>query len=155
MDESVPLEQSRAMVTLLMALTRQLFAPDDRMVAELPLAQLRVCAVLYGGPRSMSALSRELSVSLSALTQIADRLERARLVIRVAGDNDRRSKCLQLTPRGIKIMRRREESRLQRGRAVLGHLSPQARSRVLGSLETLVQASTASRQSADAGGRVY
>ena len=45
--------------------------------AELPLAQLRVCGVLCDGPRPMSAVSRELGVSLSAMTQIADRLERA------------------------------------------------------------------------------
>jgi len=49
---------------------------------ELPLAQLKVCSLLYGGPLSMSAWA-ELGVSLSAMTQIADRLERARLVKRV------------------------------------------------------------------------
>ena len=59
--------------------------PREKDLAdELPLAQLRVCAVLSEGPRAMSVLGRELGVSLSALTQIADRLERARLVKRTA-----------------------------------------------------------------------
>ena len=56
---------------------RQLFSADDHLAAELPLAQLRVCGMLYDGPHPMSVLSRELGVSLSAMTQIADRLERA------------------------------------------------------------------------------
>ena len=38
----------------------------------------------------MSALGRKLGVSLSAMTQIADRLERADMVKRVAEDSDRR-----------------------------------------------------------------
>ena len=50
----------------------------------------------------MSALSREFGVSLSAMTRIADRLERARLVKRVAEGGDRRIRHLQLTPRGEK-----------------------------------------------------
>ena len=85
----------------------------------MPLAQLRVCGILYDGPRPMSALSRELGVSLSAMTQIADRLERARLVNRVAEGADRRIRCLQLTERGQKLMRSREDARNRRVLAVL------------------------------------
>ena len=64
----------------------------------------------------MSALSRELGVSLSALTQIADRLERARLVKRTAAEDDRRVRCLQLTARGEKMMRSCREARVARAR---------------------------------------
>ena len=45
----------------------------------------------------MSSLGRELGVSLSAITQIADRLERAGLVTRVAKGGDRRVRRLELT----------------------------------------------------------
>ena len=62
----------------------------------------------------MSVLSRELGVSLSAMTQIADRLERARLVKRQFEGTDRRVRSLQLTSRGQKIMQAREEARVQR-----------------------------------------
>ena len=63
------------------------------------------------------------------MTQIADRLERARLVKRVAEGNDRRVRCLQLTARGEKMMRKRREARVLRTLAVLEHLAAQQRRR--------------------------
>ena len=65
----------------------------------------------------MSALSRELGVLLSAVTQIADRLERSRLVQRVGDETDRRLRCLRLTRRGTAMRRRRDEAHGQRGAA--------------------------------------
>ena len=60
------MEQVQTVVTLLFELLRQLAAgADEDPSVELPLAQLRVCRVLYQGPRPMSPLSRELGVSLS------------------------------------------------------------------------------------------
>jgi DNA-binding MarR family transcriptional regulator len=143
MDEPNTLQQARAIASLLPVLMRQLSVLDHDLAAELPLAQLRVCAILGGGPRPMSTLGRELGVSLSAMTQIADRLERAGLVKRVAEGTDRRVRCLQLTERGERIMRRREEARVQRVLTVLEHLSPEARSQVLTSLEIMMDASAA------------
>jgi len=145
MDQTEPLEQAKAAAALLLALTRRVIAMDHDPAAGLPLAQLRVCGILYGGPRPMSALGRELGVSLSAMTQIADRLERARLVKRVAGGTDRRIRCLRLTPRGARIMRLREEARVHRVLAALEHLSPQVRSEVVVALETLLGACDATR----------
>ena len=40
-------------------------------------SQLRICNLLDEGPRAVSALARELSIAVSAVTQIADRLESA------------------------------------------------------------------------------
>jgi DNA-binding MarR family transcriptional regulator len=128
--------QAREMTDLLMSLMRELFAVDDQ-AAELPLRQLRVCAMLYEDPRSMSSLSRELGVSLSAMTQIADRLERARLVKRSFEGTDRRVRCLQLTPRAVRIMQLRENSRVQRASAALEQLAPQQRAGVLATLQAL------------------
>jgi hypothetical protein len=91
----------------------------------------------------MSALSRELGVSLSALTQIADRLERVRLVKRVTEANDRRVRCLQLTARGEKIMRKRREARVLRTLAVLEQLPGDQREAVRASLQILVDACSA------------
>ncbi len=146
MDQTVDLEQARAVGAALLGLARHLLAADHDAAAELPLAQLRVCGVLYRGPRAMSALGRELGVSLSAMTQIADRLERARLVKRVAEGTDRRIRCLRLTPRGERIMRRREEARFRRILAALAQLPTGARTEVLEALERLVRA-------CEAGGR--
>jgi DNA-binding MarR family transcriptional regulator len=147
MDKTELSDQATAAASLLVALTRELFAPDGSLVEQMPLAQLRVCGALYGGPRPMSALSRELGVSLSAMTQIADRLERARLVKRVADGMDRRIRCLQLTERGQKLMRLREDARNRRVLAVLEHLSPEARSEVLAALEILVEACAGAKAS--------
>ncbi|MHB1038301.1 MAG: MarR family winged helix-turn-helix transcriptional regulator [Pirellulales bacterium] len=144
MNATATVDQAKSMASLLLELTRRLFIPsDDRLAAMLPLAQLRVCAILYRGARSMSALGRELGVSQSAMTQIADRLERAGLVHRVTEETDRRVRSLQLTPRGEKIMRSREADRVERVTAILDRLSPKARNQALSTLEMLADACTA------------
>ena len=102
MDEKKSKEQAKTIASLLFALVRRLAVADHDPVGDLPLAQLRVCGILHGGPRPMSALSRDLSVSLSALTQIADRLERADLVQRVAEGSDRRAAQSALDAAGRK-----------------------------------------------------
>ena len=152
-NEARTLAQATTFVSRLIELSRQVFVADDDQVSELSLAQLRVCGSLFRGPQRMSALSRELRMSLSAMTQIADRLERARLVQRVAEGTDRRIKRLQLTPRGEKIMRIREDSRIQRVLAVLQHLSPNRRDEVLNSLETFISACGEVKQQGNGNGR--
>ena len=136
-------EEAEAVASLLPALMRRLFTLDDDPVANLPLTQIRVCFSLLDGPRQMSALSHELGVTLSAMTQIADRMERAKLVCRVAEEKDRRVRCLQLTPRGEIIMRRHEDLRIRCISAVMEHLSPNERKEIIAALETLMQASIA------------
>jgi DNA-binding MarR family transcriptional regulator len=112
----------------------------DDAAKEMPLAQLRVCHVLCGGPRSMSAISREMGTSLSAVTQIADRLERAELIRRVSGGDDRRIRCLQLSQRGEQIMRFHEESRIRRMSRVLERLTPDEREEAASAFRMLAQA---------------
>ena len=148
MDETVILEQTRHAAALLVELTRRFYVPDDDQIAELPVAQLRVCGILAAdnGPRAMSSLSRELGVSLSAMTQIADRLERAGLVRRVAEGSDRRVRCLQLTEPGERIMRKREEARLSRVAAAWEHLSASARQDTLAGLQTFADAFAAASE---------
>jgi DNA-binding MarR family transcriptional regulator len=92
----------------------------------------------------MSAMGRELGVSLSAMTQIADRLERAGLVKRVVQGPDRRVRQLQLTPRGDRIMQGREQARVARVLGALERLTPEARDHVETALCLLRDACTAS-----------
>ena len=143
MSQQDLLEIAEAVAGLMPRLARGLTSAEKDPADDLPLAQLRLCGILSEGPRPMSALSRALGVSLSALTQIADRLERARLVKRVAEGNDRRVRCLQLTARGEKMMRKRREARVLRTLAVLEHLSAPQREAVRASLEVLVNACSA------------
>jgi DNA-binding MarR family transcriptional regulator len=143
MGDAAALQQAKTIAALLPKIMRRLAGPDDDFAAKLPLAQLKVCGVLHGGPRRMSSLSDELGVTLSALTQIADRLESAGLVMRVAQGNDRRVRYLQLTERGETVMRLREDARVRRTLAVLERLSPSAREEVTAALDTLFNACTA------------
>jgi DNA-binding MarR family transcriptional regulator len=128
--------QARELDGMFKSLARVVLIDDDP-AAELPLKQLRVCLALLEGPRSMSQLSRELGVSQSAITQIADRLEAARMATRVLAGGDRRVRSLQLTARAKKMLRTREEGRVERVAAVLARMSPAARGGLLASMQAL------------------
>jgi DNA-binding MarR family transcriptional regulator len=133
--------QAQEIVSVLPRLLRQLFTIYTGDPAlELPGAQMRVCTILRDGPFSMTAISRELGITLSAMTQIADRLERSGMVERVAGSCDRRCKSLKLTEHGTEVMGRRSEWRRQRVLRALEHLSPDQRESIIGSLNTLLKA---------------
>ena len=84
------MEQAENVAALLRSLMRELTAGLDDPAVDLPLAQLRVCTVLHGGPRPCRRSAANWASPLSAITQIADRLERAGLVTRVAKGSDRR-----------------------------------------------------------------
>jgi DNA-binding MarR family transcriptional regulator len=119
---------------LLMSVVRDLLYVEDR-TSDLPLRQLHVCATLYGGPLSMSQLSRKLGVSMSAMTQIADRLEHAGMVTRQASDPDRRVRCLILTPLGRRALQAREKVRLERLAAAFQTLDAASRRKLLAGLK--------------------
>ncbi len=123
---------------LLRALIRQIYALDpEDPTTELPVAQLRVSGLLSEGPRTVSALAKELGISVSAITQVADRLEAAGLVERAVNEEDRRVRTLALTPHGSELTRRRRERRRQSARERLATLQPADRQAVLVALQTL------------------
>ena len=144
MSEELLLVQAAKLESLLPKLMRRLFTLDPSHPAnELPLAQLRVCTILQSGPRTVSAIGEELRISVSAATQIADRLERSGLVERVAEPDDRRMKKVQLTAHGAEVMRSRRETRVQGAAAALEQLAPSDRAEVLRALQVLLDASHA------------
>ncbi len=135
------LEQAELISSMLPRIMRRLFLFDaDDPSLELPVAQLRVCGILRNGPHTMSALSKEFGISLSAITQIADRLERADLVERVAETDDRRIKRLQLTAHGAQMMHRRKEKIMQSLMKPLEQLSPESMDIVINALHILLEA---------------
>jgi DNA-binding MarR family transcriptional regulator len=138
-------DQAEVLVAALRGILRDMFIVDDA-ASDLPLRQLRLCALLTDGPQSMSALSRELDVSLSAITQLADRLVTAGLAERVAEQGDRRVRCLQLTTQGRQIMHRRQRIKIRRAQAALRRLSAAERRKLLDAVATLQHASHESRQ---------
>ena len=137
-DETI--DKQAVEITLgLPRLMRQFFKLDIESPAiELPAAQQRVCTILQEGPRTVTALSLELGISCSATTQIADRLVRAELVERLAEEDDRRVKTLQLAPHGVEMMRRRTDGRVRRATEVLRRLDPATRTKVLETLHLLL-----------------
>ncbi len=130
---------------LLPEIARRLFTLDpSHPLADLPNAQLKVCSLLLGGPRTMSQISEELSISVSAVTQIADRLEKASLVerqpVNKVGCGDRRARYLALTPEGARLMESRRQERAERVAAALSYLSEPDQNRVVAALEMLLSA---------------
>lgn len=138
--------QAAQLEQLLPELARRLFTIDpEHPLGELPISQLRVCALLQAGERTMSQVGDEIGVSVSAVTQIADRLEAAGLVERVAqcAGGDRRTKRLRLTDHGEALMRSRRTQRVNRVEQALAQLPPEARSQVLDAVRQLLATSQA------------
>jgi DNA-binding MarR family transcriptional regulator len=131
--------EARALNGLLKALLPGLLAVED-FTSELPLRQLKMCLALYDQPLSMSEISRKMGVSLSAMTQAADRLERAALVERLPMAPDRRIRLLTLTERGQQLMRSHERAHLERMATVLEQLSAAEIKVAFAALETMIEA---------------
>lgn len=134
-------EEAAAVVTLISRLLRRLYAlePEDPAM-ELPGAQMRVCVALLEKPRTITCLSKELGTSLSAATQLVDRLEKSGLVERYVEDDDRRIKRLKLTQRGREIMQARRDKRIDRLVKVLDTMHTDDRKLVIPVLEKLIEA---------------
>jgi len=150
MTDSLLPKQAEELTELLPRVMRAIFTLDTNdPTINLPVAQLRVCNVLHEeGARTISALARELSITVSAVTQIADRLEAADLVERLAGKKDRRTRNLRLTSRGAKVLRFRRQRRVRRALEVLSELSPTDRAKVLEALFALLAASAGASSAA-------
>lgn len=125
---------------ILPAVTERLFQDDAaHPLSGLPAAQMRLCDLLYmAGRRTMSNIADDLGISVSAVTQVADRLERAGLVERTPDPGgDRRTRFLQLTPHGKMLMDTRAEQRRRRILSALTALQADQRETTLSALETL------------------
>ena len=90
----------------------------------------------------MTELSRELRVSQSAITQIADRLEAAKMAARGPVGKDRRVRSLKLTDRAQKMLRLREEGRIERMTNILKRMPADVRKAMLASLAALREAAS-------------
>ena len=145
-------EEAALLERLMPMILRRLFSLSHaRVLAEMPLAQLRICSFLHDGPRSMSAIADELGMSTSAVTQIADRMERGGLVERSATQEDRRLKHLHLTPHAQKLMEDRRSDRTRRAAEALALLPSSVRSDLISALDALLTAAVATAPPVDAG----
>ncbi len=120
------LEQAKRLETLFPKAFRCLLSSvAGDPTAELPDTQLKICLLLQKGDRSISTISDDLGITVSAVTQLADRLERAKMLERVPDKYDRRIKWLRLTEHGKAQMQARTEVRVQRIAQILLLLSPE------------------------------
>lgn len=137
-------DQAHRLETLLRDLLRRLFVlRSDDPAFDLPVTQLRVLGLLQREEHTLTGLSEGLGCSVSAATQIADRMEAADLVRRVPDPEDRRCKRVELTERGREVVRRRSEMRAVRAAEALAQMPPERREAAMQALEDLLAAATA------------
>ncbi len=135
------MEQAKFLETLIPKLSRRLFAITSAdPTAGLPASQLKICLLLQGGERCISEIAEEMTVTVSAITQLADRLENAGLVNRVVDKIDRRVKRLRLTEYGKSLLQARRDLRVQRVAEALILLSPEVVSSLCDGLQGLADA---------------
>jgi DNA-binding MarR family transcriptional regulator len=129
---------------------RSLFNPDvgDPLV-EIPVGQMRLMRLLAMRPWTPSHLGDELGLSVSAVTQMANRLEAIGYVTRVEDPIDRRVKHLTLTPLGKTLMSNRQNRRVGVLESVLTHMPEERQVEFIVLLEELIDASGKAAQQDD------
>jgi DNA-binding MarR family transcriptional regulator len=95
--------------------------------------------VLFMGPKNHSAVSEELGISVSAVTQVANRLESIGMVQRNESVVDRRVKHLTLTDYGMKCMRERQEYRIQCTKDALEAMPFASQKRLIETINELIE----------------
>ena len=137
MDSS--LDRAIKLEALVPRLIRSIFQHDeDSQWIELPVGQIRVMRLLYAGPSTPSELSGQLSLSVSAITQVANRLEALGLIERSEDCDDRRVRHLRLSARGHALMFRRHTGRVMRAQLALSAVDEETQQQIIDSLEKLL-----------------
>lgn len=72
---------------------------------ETTLIQYLILSLVEDGPRSMTALARDMTVSTAAMTGAVDRMEKLNLVKRHPSDSDRRIIEITCTGRGAALLK--------------------------------------------------
>jgi DNA-binding MarR family transcriptional regulator len=126
---------------LLPRVLRTMFRPDPHdPLVELPVGQMRMMRLLANKAWTPSNLGEELGLSVSAVTQMANRLESIGYVDRTEDPSDRRVKHLTLTTVGRELMSVRREQRVHRLESVLSRMSTSRQVEFTVMLEELLEA---------------
>jgi DNA-binding MarR family transcriptional regulator len=141
MDKEI-VQQAIILEATLPRIMRRIFTlAINHPAGDLPVAQLRTCSFLLNvGASSTTELAEELGVSVSAATQIADRLEKCGFVERMSDRHDRRIKILALTEQGKALMTERRNRRLSRVTEILDTIPAEKRDTIMAAVETLLDA---------------
>jgi DNA-binding MarR family transcriptional regulator len=107
---------------------------------DLTMPQLKVLfVVVYGGGVNMTSLAHSLSMTLSTLTGVVDRLANQGLVGRQFDAHDRRAVLLHPTEKGSELAERLAQAGRERMKVVLERLSLEDLQRLSQALDTLCE----------------
>lgn len=95
-------------------------------------------ALLWEGPKTISALAETLRLSLAATSQLVDRLVDGKYVAREEDANDRRIRRVRMRPHGKQFMDRLGEIRHREVSAAFERISPRLRVRLTDVLEEVI-----------------
>jgi DNA-binding MarR family transcriptional regulator len=137
------LQRAANLEDLLPKILRSLTEISTDPLADISLSQLRVLRIISECGGTPTAISQDLGLTVSAVTQIANRLERRGLIARSDDPVDRRIKHLALSDSGRELMKRRREMRTRRAAAILCRLPEGRQDELLRSLNELLWASNA------------
>lgn len=135
MDRAEVLEQ------VLPGLLRRMFSDaSEQAIAELTLPQLRILRTLLESPRTASEVADLLGFSASGLSQLAQKLESAGLIVKSKDEHDARIKHLALTKKGMSLMEKRRACRVEQAKSVLERLGDDEQEEFIRLLEKLSNA---------------
>jgi DNA-binding MarR family transcriptional regulator len=130
--------QAERLESLLPSIARALSLPQEiDPLADLTPAQLRFARAIRTESRTLTDVSLELNMSLSASTQLVQRLEEAGIVVRSLDPHDRRIRRVALTEIGLAKLEARRCLRLRNARQLLSRIPSDEREGILSALDRL------------------
>ena len=102
-------------------------AQEDRASGQTPARLSALSVLVFAGPRSIGRLARDERVTAPTMTRLVAGLERDGLVSRIADPDDRRSRRLEATDEGRRILLEGRERRIVALARLLGSASARDR----------------------------
>lgn len=137
----VDLKQLRSLNDVFTNVMRQIFLTpisSDATQNELTWAHRKILLMIEsGGPQKMSAIARQISVTMSGATAVVDKMVQAGLVTRELSPSDRRVVLIAISEKGRALMSdcvARQEKCFE---SVLDRLSPDKQTELLESFERI------------------
>lgn len=112
--------------------------PEDPLYS-VTTSQMKVLTLVSTGTTSTTCLGNQLKISLSAVSQIIERLRESGLIESVEDTEDRRQRVIRLTKIGQSAMDARKQGRIHRINAALNEFSEGESSELLHWIQKLAE----------------
>ena len=126
------------LIRRLQQIASALFLEQARAFDFTPVQYAALVAISNHPGLDQTALCNAVALDRSTIGDVVGRLERKKLIRRVSGTVDRRTKALYLTPTGRRLLRRIEPAVQAAQRLILAPLKPGERSAFMQMLKNLV-----------------